>query len=403
MRFNTRDDARERDNQDAFGRVRISGSHMLMSSQLTFDKRPLDWLEQLTTGGTATHLPNESSVSMAVTSTSGSKVLRQTRRYFLYRAGHSLLPIYTMSDMSPTASTEKRVGYFDDNNGVFLQSDDTNMALGVRSYTTGSAVDTLITQTNWNRDKLDGTGLSGVNMDFTKTCIFFVDVQWLGVGTVRCGFDFDSERIVCHEFRHGNAFDKVYMTTALLPCRYEIETMDGDGAGASMKQICTSVAREGGLPEPPVPSACATGWAGTATEDTPRSLLSVRLKSGYNRAYALPTDWDIFNDGNQPVEFRLIFNPTLGGALSSWTSAGPTSALEYSLTQQEYTAGTGHTMGVKYIDSTGGAKANARQQIDSSVGLAADIGGTADIISIVADSDSGTQNVRAAMGFNELY
>jgi len=62
--------------------------------------------------------------------------------------------------------------------------------------------------------------------------------EWLGVGSVRCGFIINGEYIVCHTFTNANEITNVYMTTAILPVRYEIVT--SSALAASMKSICSS-------------------------------------------------------------------------------------------------------------------------------------------------------------------
>jgi hypothetical protein len=48
--------------------------------------------------------------------------------------------------------------------------------------------ETVVPQTNWNIDKLDGTGISGITLDISKAQILWMDIEWLGLGTVRIGF-----------------------------------------------------------------------------------------------------------------------------------------------------------------------------------------------------------------------
>jgi len=66
---------------DAFGRLRVSEPYTLFDSQNRFQIDPQ--FDTATSGSaTATHLPNESSVAMAVTTASGDEVIRQTKRVF---------------------------------------------------------------------------------------------------------------------------------------------------------------------------------------------------------------------------------------------------------------------------------------------------------------------------------
>ena len=74
---------------DAFGRNRVAEPLTLFEIQHQYNTQPLFWDTTLTNSGTVTHLPNESSVELAVTTTSGSKVVRQSKQYLRYQPGKS--------------------------------------------------------------------------------------------------------------------------------------------------------------------------------------------------------------------------------------------------------------------------------------------------------------------------
>ena len=138
-----------------------------------------------------------------------------------------------------------RMGLFDDNNGIFLQRSNNTISLVVRSNVSGSPSDSnYATQANWNIDKMDGTGLSGLTLDFSKSQILTFDFEWLGVGCVRVGFVVDGNVFYCHQFNHANNITGVYMSTPNLPLRYQIENT-GSGIASSIECICCAVLSEG--------------------------------------------------------------------------------------------------------------------------------------------------------------
>ena len=248
---------------DAFGRLRVSSPYTIFDSQNRYLKDP-QFDEALTGSGTATFLANESAVEMEVTAASGDEVVRQTKRVFPYQPGKSLLVLATFTMAAGEENLRQRVGYFNADNGVFFQQDDDVLSFVVRTYTGGSASDArTITQANWNTDKLDGTGPSGVTLDETKTQILFMDFEWLGVGSVRCGFVIDGQYLVAHVFHNANSLTEVYMQTAILPIRYEITTTGAIAGAKSMKQICSSVVSEGGYER-----RSTLTWARETTETT---------------------------------------------------------------------------------------------------------------------------------------
>jgi hypothetical protein len=144
-------------NFDAFGRLRVSQPFTLFDSQNRYGK-DVQFDESTSGSGSATHLTNESSVKLEVTSASGDEVIRQTKRVFPYQPGKSLLVLATFAMAEGEEDLRQRVGYFSTNNGVFFEQDDDELAFVVRTYTSGSASDARkITQANWNGDKLDGS------------------------------------------------------------------------------------------------------------------------------------------------------------------------------------------------------------------------------------------------------
>jgi hypothetical protein len=207
---------------DAFGRLRVSNPYTLFDSQNRYQKDP-QFNETLTTGGTSTYVANESTVDLAVTTSSGSKVVRQTNRVFPYQPGKGLLVLATFVMNAGKTNLRQRVGYFNTDNGVFFQANGTTKSFVLRTNTSGTPSDARTAdQSTWNGDKLDGSGPSGITLDITKSQILWMDFEWLGVGSVRCGFVINGQFIVCHTFNNANEQTKVYMTTAILPIRYEI-------------------------------------------------------------------------------------------------------------------------------------------------------------------------------------
>jgi hypothetical protein len=205
---------------DAFGRLRVSEPYTLFDSQNRY-AADNQFDTSTATGGSTTYLPNESSVRLDVTTTSGSSVVRQTYRCFSIPNGKSLLCLATFVMGTAKTNLRQRVGYFGTQNGVYFQLNDTTKSFVLRTYISGSVDDTTrkVDQSAWNGDKLDGTGPSGLTLDLTKPQILWMDFEWLGVGSVRCGFIINGTYILCHTYNTANVYGtSVYMTTAILAC-----------------------------------------------------------------------------------------------------------------------------------------------------------------------------------------
>jgi hypothetical protein len=241
---------------DAFGRLRTSSPFTIFDSQYRYGDNG-KWDTLTATNGSATHVTTENVMALAVTNESGSKVIRETRRVMPYQPGKSLLILASFCLGTLKANVRQRVGYFGNDDGIFLEADGETVSLKIRSRSLNTTL--TAARTEWNGDKFDGTGYSGRTIDFSKAQIFWMDIEWLGVGDVRCGFVVDGHLIVAHTFHNDNVRTTTYMSTACLPIRYEIENLAATSGSTTMKQVCSSVISEGGY-EP-----ITKQWAATRT------------------------------------------------------------------------------------------------------------------------------------------
>lgn len=389
----------EKTNFDAFGRLRTSTPFTLFDSQNRYAKDP-QFDESLSGSATCTHLANESSVAMNVTTASGDEVVRQSKRVFPYQPGKSLLIMTTFAMAAGATNLRQRVGYFNANNGIFLQQNNNALSLVIRTFTGGSASDArAVAQADWNGDKLDGSGASGITLDVTKTQIFFIDLEWLGVGTVRCGFVIDGEYIVAHTFNNANSLSSVYMQTAILPVRYEITTTGTVAAAKTLKQICSTVISEGGYEQ-----KSALTWARMTTEKTSIGtsflpLVSIRLKSTNLGAIVLPNGFSFMpTSASDYFEVALIKNPTLTGA--SFNSASTN--VEFDIAA---TALSGGYIVRSDFTSSGVLSGNtindaSSYNFDSQLGVT--IGGTSDIYTLAVRVITGTGDGIGALSYWDL-
>lgn len=388
---------------DAFGRLRVSENHLLLSSQLTYDLLPLVWDTILTGGGTVVHNPNTSSAEMTVTTSSGDKVVRQTKRYWLYRPGQAQSVSMTFASGDLVTNTRKRAGYFDDNDGVFLEITGTEVAIVLRSSTSGSPVEERVTQANWNLDTMDGSGASSINLDWTKSQILVIDLQWLGVGDVRIGLDVEETTTYVHNFSNANTKDTVYMRSASLPVRYEIENT-GVSAGAQFDQICTSVVREGGFEEEGFATAYSTSLqTPQAATTTPQTVLAIQLRPSHVHAFIRPVAVQITNLTNSVMRWHAVLNPTVSG---SYTWANHGQAGQVSTSQLDYIAGTGHTVAAGAVVSQGNTKAtfDAGLAAESTLGVSATSAGVSDVLAVVVEADAAPpQDLIATITYMELF
>jgi hypothetical protein len=388
-------------NVDAFGRLRISAPYTLFDSQ---NRYAIDnqFDTSTATGGSTTYLPNESSVRMDVTTSSGSEVVRQTYRCMPYQPGKGLLCLATFVMNTAKTGLRQRVGYFGTQNGVFIQQSGSTVSFVLRSYISGSVSDArTVNQADWNGDKLDGTGDSGYTLNLTKAQILWMDFEWLGVGSVRCGFIIDGNYIVCHTFENANDITSVYMTTAILPVRYEITNTAATASASSLKQICSSVVSEGGYEQTSIEHVARRTTTRTSISTTFVPLVSIRLASTALNAVVLPVKVNVMPTSTGD-DFEVILAKNCTGLTSaSWAAVASDANVEQDTSATAMTLGT--IVDIQYVNSTkqsiGTINQSAAYNWDLQLGSS--LTGTSDIYTLGIRVLSGSSG--AAIGSLTFY
>jgi hypothetical protein len=391
-------------NTDAFGRLRVSEPYTLFdsSSRYAADNQ----FDVATTGtGTTTFLSNEAAIKMEVTGAGVGSVIRQSYRSFPYQPGKGLLVLATfVMDGSTSANLTQQVGYYNASNGVFFKKNGSTLSFVMRSSTTGSPSDArFANQADWNGDKLNGTGASGLTLDLTKPQILWMDFEWLGVGSVRCGFIINGQYIVCHTFNTANVYgSSVYMTTATLPVRYEIASTTA-AVAASMKAICCSVVSEGGFEQTSIDHVARRTTVLGTIGSTFLPLVSIRLASTALGAVVLPNRVQVLPTTNQNYEVALIKNPTLTGA--SWSAVSTDANVEFDVAATATTGGS--IVQTDYVTASGSAGVSntafpAAYNFDLQLG--ATIAGVSDIYTVAIRTVSGatTGDAVGSLSFYDL-
>ena len=280
---------------DAFGRLRVSNPVTLFDAT-NVGRSSNKFFDQAIGDSSISYSYDTSSTNL---NTSGAGLCyRQSKRRMSYQPGKSFLVLTTFVMTSPQVGVWQTVGLWDTSNGITFSAEEAELAMSIRNN--GSV--NRIYQSDWNVDKLDGTGPSGVTLDVTKAQILFVDIEWLGVGSVRTGFVVNGQFIVAHIFHNANINGNVYTRTVNLPVRFQLES---SGPSATMQTICSSVISEGGY------EARATGKvdgtpdiSGVSVGTSWVNLATIRL-SDVN-AIVVPAGIDILNISNTDFEWGLF-------------------------------------------------------------------------------------------------
>ena len=380
---------------DAFGRLRVSEPITLFDSKQLFDKAPLFWDDQEISGAstTSTHDVNEAMTTMGVAATTAGNRVRQTFMRFNYQPGKSQLVLMTgvLSATGGGTGISRCMGLYDDENGIFYQDNEGMPRMVIRSKSTGSVVDTAVAQADWNLDKLDGSGPSALTLDMTKVQILLIDMEWLGVGTVRAGFIINGHYIYVHEFHHANIETLVYMSTPNLPLRYEIDN-DGTGAASTLGHICATVISEGGQQDNGLLRYASTEGTHVvgATENVNYGVLGIRLKSTHlDETVNMIASSVAEQSGNKQIEWSVTFNPTVASLFTYVDEANSACQIARGVAANTVTGGTQFTGG--YFTSTvkGGGDAAV---LRNALRLGSSISGTRDQIVLCARPIGGAIN-----------
>ena len=403
-------------NLDAFGRLRVSGLHTLFS----FQPSPAN-----STNSLGIHLDNYtsgtgSSTYSAVTggttlstggSASGARAIRQTKVYWRYVPGKSLFAKFACvlsSAGTPTGKAETRRGYFDDDNGAFFGRDVTGYFVATRTNISGSSVTYKVYQNNWNVDKCDGTGPSGLTADFSQILPFAIDFQSAGGGRIRFAILLGGKVQIVHQVDNGSESATKYLRTLNLPLRAEVINDGGSGSNVSMIDYSMVVEVEDGDDNEggywTTAGTKGTVSASLANSATLTPIMSLRLRDTFNgatyRGHTHPYELSMLCKTSD-IYWELIWNAMLTGA--SFANVDATySGLEIDTAATAQSGGIVVSSG--YALSGQGSRAEI-SNVSATLGyiLARTYTNTRDTLTLAARGIGGAATAYAAMNIQEQF
>lgn len=335
---------------DAFGRLRVSSPFPLFDSFHRFHDNGK--VNEYTSGtASSSHDANSSTVVMSIGNTLGDKIYRESNRVFAYQPGKSLLILQTFCMNAGKDGLRQRQGYFNNQSGVFIELNGTTLNFVRRTSVSGTLQEYRVPQTEWNIDTMisnNPKNPSGITLDITRVQIYWMDIEWLGVGSIRMGFVVKGEFIHCHTFHHANEASILphtdttlpYMQTACLPVRAELENVSSTSGSSIYRLICTSIMSEGGYTLTGRPQSLGHPLANPYNVSAGKiyPIFTMRLKSTRMDSIVIPRTFSIAVAGNTNFKWYII-----EGAISvngTWVNAGLTSSVEYNLTATSTSGGT---------------------------------------------------------------
>lgn len=395
---------------DGFGRSRFSQPVTLYDSFHRYADNGKE-NQANTVGATGAFNSNTSSIDMTLDTVSGRYCYRESKKVFAYQPGKSLQILKTFVMGPHKTNLRQRVGYFGDENGFFLERSDataSKVAFVKRSKVTGAVVDTPVDQQLWNIDKLDGNGPSLLTLDLDNPQILFIDIEWLGVGSVRMGFIIGGQLIHCHSFHHSNLSTTpkgAYMQTACLPIRSEIENTGTTGSSSTYKQICATVISEGGYAltgrgrtfgQNPTPGTRLT------TAGTYYPVISIRLNPDNHDALVVPHDIALLPINAANYRYKIVSGGTVAGAV--WANAASDSFVQYNSNTSATFSG-GNELSSGYITATvqaGGGFVSLSGDLFKYQLERNSFADTTTPLTVVVTADTATCNVAGSISWEEV-
>lgn len=393
---------------DAFQRLKVSLPVTLFDNMNEYGDNTVFWEKSVVGAGSAAAVANNCAVRLSTGGTTNADgAIRQTKQYLRYQPGRSLNVDMTFVMGAPVVNARARIGYFDANNGIFLERNQLSVSIVRRTFVTGVVVDNAVAQANWNQDRLDGTGPSGKILNLTKTQILSIQFQYLGVGRIQVGFVIDGIIVFAHQFLNTGNLSTVYMSTGCLPIRQEVFNTGTASGTLTLDVFCVSVTA-GGLGLEKLTYARSTGTTTFNTNTTLIPLISIRaatilggVGSGgtiTNRGHIHPKSFTtMVASGNH--EYHLLVNPTL--TTPSWVANGALSIADYDITASALAGGTDVDIG---FVASGAARVTFTEPIDLTYPIVySGLNSTQDIFTLAIRTVSATGVASGEISWQEEF
>jgi hypothetical protein len=412
---------------DAFSRLRVSYPTTLLdirfSGQNTGSASFLQNNLQITSDASGSYTGTYGNSKLTIDASGAGYYISQSRNYCIYQPGKSLL-FMASGILDPSNNNyTTRIGYFDNvipltnplivRNGLYFEYSEGVCSVNIKNNTV-----TKINQSDWNIDKLNGTGVSGLTLDFRKTQLFVIDMEWLGVGRVRFGFYAYGKIQYCHQVININILTEPYTNSINLPICYSIHNSSvGGGSSNNFKQICSTVISEGGYTPLGRPFSISTG-SPTAIQiaaNIEEPILFLRgnvNNTNYYHQNIIPTGLSmICSTTNDLILYKLEY--FVAGTYTGTTPAWVNVSNNYSVAQYAPNLATGYnntnaiTLDQGYFYGRGTNTFSSLGDVFTSqiLQLTSNITNESDILVLTATfvSASGTTNVFGTLSWQELY
>jgi hypothetical protein len=280
-----------------------------------------DAISTVTGGGAVTSIIPQAQVASGVPAAGTAEI--QSVQSVKYRAGKEGYSFFTCEFTTQTggvlgiANSNQQIGFFDDQNGFYVGFTGVDFCIASRK----AAVDTIVTQENFNRDKLDGSGYSGFTADFSKNNVYKISFGYLGAASITYEISRqDGVWITFHVIEYPNSSLNTHISNPVLPVTCRVEKT----AGATNVTMRTSSWSAGTIIGDTLLEISNRPFAYTNTKTIlagiRTNIFTLRVSTGFaglsNRIPIQPVYITIAADGTKNVDIRVLKNPTVSGSPS---------------------------------------------------------------------------------------
>ncbi len=395
-------------NVNRFGRIKTANPLPLFDNAADLSNNPLLWEQSVVGTGAVAHRPEECSVRLTTGGTANlAAAVHQTKARVRYQPGRALSVERTFAMSAPKTNAFVRVGYFDVDNGIFLQRAGSDVSIVRRSNITGTPVDEVIPQASWSNDPMDGTGPSRKTLDLTKTQLMRIEIGFLGVDGFAVWFKVDGQLYLAHESTYSNDLAVAYMSSGCLPIRDEVANGGAASGIVTLDSICSSASSDGVGAEQFQFSAsnqvAARNTAGTAIP-----LISIRAATVLggvgvgtveNRGLIRPLSFDLLVT-SQTHFWRLLLNPTLTNP--TWTPVNTASLADVDVSATA--ASGGYVLDSGYVAASASARGAVREALSKALPLVySNLTSAQDVLTLEVRTTTGNGTALGALTWIEEY
>lgn len=339
--------------------VRISPVTSKFEGRFSYGQNNEFWEVAYSQNAVKTYLEHELGVSISTTNTApGSGYYHISKPIFFYQPD-TVITGSTAVLLETDPGTLKFWGFgswkFNDiRDGFFLENYEGTIQFVKFSSANGTVVKTVHTRNQW-KDPMDGTGPSGLNLDFNKIQMAEIEYSWYGAGSAVLSFKYEGKLYTADIFAGANNGTLPIIGNPNLSMMYGVKIVGTAseapilkhwGVAVTIDGERQSISRKASVSNPSVKTnATSSSWV---------PILSIRLKDNFSVDSGFSKS-NLYGYINQLLAncsvldpltwktFALITDPTLVGAsyqpVPNGSGTAEVSIVEYDSTATSLSGG----------------------------------------------------------------